>query len=363
MSEDLKIIKDRIYEEDRVEFILQELGCGHIKKEGFGKMWVSSLPDGDNKRSVQIKNNPSLTLHIRSKGITGDIFMLVGYILYNCTTFEQLTKKLFECKKWICQTLEWEEYLSHSSKKKSEKHDWNSWLRDIKNKRKKKNKKNVHNEIISNTIRDEKILKEFGNLPHIQWVNEGIKPSTQIAFGVGYDMLTHRITFPIHNKDGQLIGVKGRYVGTNEATMKDKKYMFLYKCNKSIENFNYHRALSHINEKKEVLVFEGEKSVMLATQYGYPWSISVMGSEISHEQAQMIKQTGLDVKIILCYDKDKNSDDLRKYAEVFGNRRIYAMYDWKKGEVDLLTDKDSPVDLGKDVFDKLYNERIYRIRG
>ena len=96
---DLQIIKKRIFEEEKIEYLLEQLGCGNIKSEQQGQLITAKLPseiESSNNRSVQVKVKESLTSYVRSKGVQGDIFNLVQYIL-GC--------EFIQSKYWICNVL------------------------------------------------------------------------------------------------------------------------------------------------------------------------------------------------------------------------------------------------------------------
>jgi DNA primase len=101
---DLKEIKRKIFEEEVITDLLEALGCEHISTEQGGRLYTAQLPvehNSKNKRAVQIRNQESLTGHIRNKGIKGDIYNIIGYILFKAETFVEVKEYLFEIKKWI----------------------------------------------------------------------------------------------------------------------------------------------------------------------------------------------------------------------------------------------------------------------
>lgn len=346
---DLLSIKKRIYEEERIEELLEKLGCHHIKVEQRGGLYTAGLPDGDNIRSVQVKNNENLTSYIRSKGISGDIFTIVGYIKFGCKTFEEVKKKLYEIKLLTCELLGYE---TSSFKKTEKKKDWNWFLRPIQKER----KNNIPYSIeYVNECLNENLLYEFVMYPNKYWIEEGISHSTQVEFEVGYDVATNRIIFPIRDRQGRLIGVKGRI---NPEIQDDRKYVYLYSCAKSFELFNYHRALPYIQDKKEVIIFESEKSVMKAWQYGYKNCLAIGGDALTPQEIAIIKGFGLETSIVLCFDKDKTVEHVKNQANQIINRMVYAVYDIHG----LLDEKDSPVDKGKEVWERLYNKK-YLVTG
>lgn len=355
MSE-LKEIKRKIFEEEVIADLLEALECEYINTEQGGRLYTAQLPssfDSKNKRAVQIKNSESLTSHIRNKGIKGDIYNVIGYILFKIETSNDLREKLFDIKKWIYDILNWESLGEEIEEEIDRKKDYNAWLKNIKKQRynigRGVNKKKLNRPISENN------LQRYLNHPQWHFRKDGILSSTQREFGIGYDVFTDRIIYPVHNKLGQLCGVKGRYVGEDKHVAEMKKYLYLIPCDKSIELYNLHRAFSYIEEQNEVLVFESAKSVMLAHQYGFKHSVSIEGNELSEYQAFLLKE--LNVKILFCFDEDMEKSHIKKQAQLIKNRLMFAIID----KDNLLKKKMSPVDAGKTIWQNLYLNHKYKI--
>lgn len=351
MRNDLPIIKERILEEDLIEKILEELECENIKP--VGTRWEAGLPlsfGSNNRRSVQVYCNSSLSSRVRSKGINGDIYLLIGYILYQVTTFEELKDVLHQVKYWICNTLGWHEYLDVRDDFEEEKKDYLAFLRPIQKSRKQrtrmKNFLDKQNEVLSK----EKVLNWYINLPHINFLEDGISIKTQREFEVMFDQTTERVVFPIYNRDGELVSVKGRYVGKDDYLLDELKYIYMFRFDKMIELFNLHRALPYIKECGEVVVFESEKSCMKAHQYGFKNTVAIMGSDLSPYQAHLLRQ--LDVNIIFAYDNDVDLDYIKSQAKQIKTRKCFYI----KDDLGLLGDKQAPVDKGEEVWRKIHEK-------
>lgn len=351
MSNDLQEIKKRIYDEERIEEILDALGCQHIRRKR--SRYEAQLPpefDSRNRRAVQIRNKESLpaTVWNRADFPEGsDVFFLVSYIKNDCRSKEECLKDLSNSKRWICELLGYKEMLRGSN---GAGHDPLKWLRNIKRKRRKRRKEIKH--IEPNKVLDESILKQYIQGSWAPWVEEGISDETQIEFGIGFDLDLGRVTIPIRNSVGDLIGVKGRTV-----TGHDMKYLYLYQCNKGIELFGMDKTLPYIMEQNEVIVFEGAKSVMKAWSYGIRNCVSLEGDKITDEQIHLLKSFGMDVRIIFAMDKDKSIEEIERMARRIKLRDVYAIID----ERDKLKEKDAPIDRGEKVFWKLYNENLLKV--
>lgn len=352
-SEDLKEIKSRIIEDDKIEYLLEKLECENIRTEQGGQLVVAQLPPSfksKNRRAVQIRVNENLSSNIRNRGFKGDIFGIVS-IIENKVSIDGVQDDLYEAKKWIIETLGYYDMLGKKNGKRKSKVEQNGWLKEIKKKRSKIQKSE---DVKPNTVISEDIKKKYIMLPYKGWIEEGIFWETQVYFEVGYDLLTDRVITMVHNKDGQLIGVKGRYIGDNEEILDNMKYLYIEKTNKSIELFNYHRAVEYIKKYKRVIVFEGYKSVMKCTQYGYPNCVSIEGDSITDVQLSLLKDLGIDVEIVIAFDKDKTKEDVVEQVERITNRKVYAVID-SDGS---LKEKESPVDRGKEVFEHLVKNKI-----
>jgi len=229
MSE-LQQIKTRIYTENRIEELLEHLDCWGIETEQNGKLYVAGLPDGENKRSVQVRNNEALSSSIRSRGINGSIYDIVSYIIYGSETDQERKDTLSKSKFWVCNKLNYPEFIDEFYKVTSDIQlpvkGYNDWLKKASVK---ESQKNVLNEVIN-----EEHINVNSIVPYYKWYEEGLSISTQKYFQISIDVNTERITFPIHNKNGELIGIKGRYCGKNKEIEDKYKYLYLLPCNKSI---------------------------------------------------------------------------------------------------------------------------------
>lgn len=360
---DLKQIRKRLKNYDRIERLLESIGCEYVKEEQRGFLVTAQLPErfySNNKRAVQVKMNDSLSCNIRNKGDFkgGSIFDLISYIHFDKRGEKQLTDNLPKAKEYICKLFGWNEYLKGYRGDVVVK-DYTASLKAIIGQRKKRR------DIQPNPVIPEDVMQEFYPygvpLPFQDWVDEGISRRTQMMYGVGFCLQSKRVVFPLRNRFGQLVGVKGRIM--HDEDDKERKYLYLYRCNNSLEWFNFHYAHPYILMDKKVYIFEAEKSCMMAFDFGLYNTLAIGASDISDEQVEMIKGLGLDVEIVLCYDKDKKVDEVREQAKKFKGRKVYGMFD-----VDDLFDpthekeyKMSPVDKGFEVWNQLVENHIYEI--
>lgn len=347
---DAKEIKERLLEKDNIERVLEALECEHIKREQRGKLVSAQLPSkfsSDNKRAVQVYAIDGMPAKIRNiSGFSGDIFSLISYLEFE-SPLDDLQQTFRDSLLFITSLFGW----SASSGRRSRKKDYVAPLKQLASVSK------DFAERVPNKVISESVMNNFRLIPDHGWYEEGISIETQELYQIGYDFPTARITIPIRNEHGELVGVKGRSIKNSDVSDYNPKYMYIYNCNISQEWFNMDKARDSILKEKKVYIFESEKSVMKMHSYGEYNSLAISSSDISEIQIRMIKNLGLDIDIVLCYDKDKSVDEVKKQAKRFTNRNVYGIIDIENR----LGAKDAPVDMGKDVWNKLRDNNMYPI--
>ena len=198
------------------------------------------------------------------------------------------------------------------------------------------------------------------------WQKEGISFNTMLKYGIRYDPINNCIVIPNYDINGKLISVRGRYFDG------DVKYKPISYNGKILSHpssstlYGIHLVKEEIKKQHKVIIFEGEKSVMkMNTIYGGKnISVATLGKNISNQQIKLLTQLGVQ-EVILAYDADySNYDEMDKkrneYIKIakplstFFNVCILMDMD-----MDLLDYKDSPIDKGKDTFEKIFKNRLY----
>ena len=62
-------LKEYIYNENKIEYILKQLNCHNIKFNQKHENYSASFPDGDNPQGINIRNNKYLNYRSFSRGI------------------------------------------------------------------------------------------------------------------------------------------------------------------------------------------------------------------------------------------------------------------------------------------------------
>lgn len=212
--------------------------------------------------------------------------------------------------------------------------------------------KNIKNDV-KHKILSPDILDNYEKIPIQEWIDEGISQETQERFNIRFDKYKKRILIPIYDDVGNLISIKGRTTIPNYKELDIPKYIYYYKLGINDILFGLHMHMEDIQEKNEVIIFEGEKSVMKAEEYGFYNTVSIGTNSINSYQLKKILSLKCDV--VLALDKNviyketiKEAEKLSKYTNVS------IIFDRN----DLLGSKDAPVDQGYWCFHELYENRI-----
>ena len=216
----------------------------------------------------------------------------------------------------------------------------------------------IHRTDSSPKTYDESILDEYLKVPNERFQRDNISLEAQMKFGIGYDVGTDRITIPIRDQHGSLMGIKGRrnYETDNEE---DPKYLYLVPCQMSKTLFGYSTNYSSMYGGT-VMVFESEKSVLQCASYGYHNAVALGSNSLSEYQAKMILSLNPQ-KVIFMLDSDLPLDNTKRNIDMLRSVAIMRdlqinYFDWT--ECLELPAKASPSDEGKEVFEYILAENI-----
>lgn len=192
---------------------------------------------------------------------------------------------------------------------------------------------------------------ETDNEKRSVWRDEGISDETMDKFQVCYDSFSNRIVYPIRNTAGKIVNIGGRALDSDWKEKGQRKYCYFYKWGTIDTLYGLSENIEDIKKSKEIIIFEGCKSVLLAYTWGIKNAAAILTSHLNPAQMKVLVSLGCRVVFALDKDvnikKDRNIEKLKRYVNV------EYIFDGR-GELD---DKDSPVDKGKEVFCRLYDER------
>lgn len=340
---DIEILKEHILENNFIPTILEELGCHHIrKKDGY---FQCANPDGDNVTAVCVYENTNLTTvnYTRDisngKNIHTDLISLVEF--YKNETFPYAVK-------WICDVLDID-YYSNLDEDLPKSLQLTKMLVEM---------QSVDTETETEKPLkpiSEKILSYFEPYVNDMFNEDGVSYETQAEFEIGYDEFTNRITIPIRDDLGNLVGVKARYF-YRQVPEDEQKFMYIEKCARSQILYGLYKTINFIKKAQRVFVTEAEKGVQQLYDKGYFEAVATGGSKIS--KSQVDKLTRLCVPIIFVFDKDIAKEELDDIASRFiDGTEVYALID----TMGILNEKESPTDnISK--FEQLLEKCMYRLK-
>jgi len=124
--------------------------------------------------------------------------------------------------------------------------------------------------------------------------------ATNIINPEQHELFGRRITFPIMDEGGRVIGFTARTLDPDQPKYINSPTSLLY--HKSQIVYNYHLAKAHCQQNHQVLVVEGVMDVIALAKAGIYHSVATLGTACTIEQLKKIRQ--LSANIILCYDGD-----------------------------------------------------------
>ena len=214
----------------------------------------------------------------------------------------------------------------------------------------------------------------FSKLYYKKWFEEFITLEAMERFHIGYDAIRNRIIIPHFNKDGGLVGIKGRALQAGDI---EAGYKYLpiavqgvdYAFEQKYNLFGLHKTKDAIKRLKKVMIFESEKSVLQCESfYGEDnFSVASCNSSISPFQKQLLLNLGIE-EVFIAFDKEYTNEDyenksepylkycdkLLKLANMFSTfSRVYVVFD----SHNILPYKASPSDMGKDVLQFLMKSK------
>lgn len=155
----------------------------------------------------------------------------------------------------------------------------------------------------------EHILGVFDYCPMVL-LEAGFSKETLKEFDIGFDNSTNRITFPIRDHHGALVGISGRSSGGPGPRYKIYEHEFNsimpgYHLDKSRIVWGLDRFYTtsmHCALKYPVVICEGFKAAMWVAQGGFPHTVCLLGGYCSLEQRTLIER--VTDRVVLFMDDD-----------------------------------------------------------
>ena len=204
------------------------------------------------------------------------------------------------------------------------------------------------------------------------WLDEGISQEALTNALIGYFPPTGQITIPHFDINGNFVGLRGRTLVKEDAE-RYGKYRPMVIGNKQYNHplgmnlYNLNNSKNNIEQSNLAICFEGEKSCLrYQTFFGLDNDISVAccGSNISAYQVQLLLDCHCK-ELIIAFDRqwqEKNDNEYKYYI-----KNLEKLNDRYKNDltISIIYDrnmitgyKDSPIDLDRETFLKLFKERV-----
>lgn len=168
------------------------------------------------------------------------------------------------------------------------------------------------------------------------------------------DTFRNRIMFPIFDQYNQIVGYSGRIYNDEEsAKYVNSKASTIFK--KSEILYNYYYAKDEVRKDKYVIVVEGFMDVISLSSVGINNVVALMGTAMTKEHIELLKQ--LRVPVILCLD----NDDAGVSATISNGEQLFNhKIETSVIKLDGAKDPDEYVrNKGKDPFLKKINNAIF----
>ena len=217
---------------------------------------------------------------------------------------------------------------------------------------------------------NENILDIFYYAPHEDWLNDNISREALSRFEIGYYGLTNQITIPHRDKNGRLIGIRGRYL--DETDIENVGKYVPIQINGNFLNhqlgsnlYGIHIAKEKIERCKKIMIVESEKSCLQAYSYfgEDTFVVAVCGCNLTRTQIKMINELQVE-EVMIAFDREYEDSDsfvaelyyrklVKLAAPLVPYCRVYLILDNKHR----LPFKASPTDCGKTVLMDLMKEK------
>ena len=118
--------------------------------------------------------------------------------------------------------------------------------------------------------------------------------------GLRYDRFRERITFPIYNQRGRIIGFGGRIIGKGQPKYLNSPETELF--HKGSELYGLWENRQGIRKAATVLVVEGYMDVVSLARYGIDYAVATLGTATTADHInKLVKVTN---RIVFCFDGD-----------------------------------------------------------
>ncbi len=367
---DKDAILNSLTKEDIIKIVMN-LGSAYPKSDSNGDLIFQSVCHGSDSWKLYYYHEPNeekdykgRTFHCYSR--CSDSFNIVELVIrVNRTKGKTVT--WYKALRYIGQLTNKLATTSAEDVEKEKNHITDfEWINRLKSA--KKNKKEIPTLFGIN----ENILETFYYAPHEDWLNDNISREALSRYEIGYYGLTNQIVIPHRDKEGRLIGIRGRYLDEKDIE-RVGKYVPLQINGRFLSHqlgsnlYGINVTQDKIKSIRKAMILESEKGCM--QNYSYfgedSFAVATCGSNITLTQQKILLHYLKCEEIILAFDREY--DDPHSFeAEIYYNKLVKKVANIVPYcKVCLLLDsenrlpyKASPTDMGKEVLLELLDEKI-----
>ena len=167
-------LKEYIYNNDKIEYILEEIGCHSIAYHPNKEFYSCGNYNGDNKGAINVKNNSYLGVINWTRSEFDGNSDLITLVQYN------KDMSFIEAVKYLHKILDLPFELTRKEDKPQKKFDpLGVFKRVLRSNRRIINVDDIH-------VLDDKLMDDYIPLLHIDWAKQGITERTRKKFSLAY---------------------------------------------------------------------------------------------------------------------------------------------------------------------------------
>lgn len=187
-----------------------------------------------------------------------------------------------------------------------------------------------------------------------EWLEEGMTKEGLQTYNIMIDNNANRIVYPVFDKDGNFIGVKGRTRLSGYKELGLSKYINYQKIG-TVDYFQGWQQATNEGLPRTIIIFEGIKSCIKAWGWGIKNTVASETAALSDGQLKLLIKSGFK-EVIIGWDTDQSfksisTDNKIKMLKKFTT--VSIIQDTRG----LLDNKQAPVDKGEAIFRELLEKR------
>lgn len=364
MKINIEEINKKITINDIIKIVLS-LG-GEIKGEDEKQIIFTSIChhiDAENHKAKLYYYKKEKFFLCYSCSSSGDIFWLVqkrkNLLGENCNFTQAI--------KYVCKTIGLNYNNIKETKHNDNIYDW-SFLKSFANKQ-------YNSNVKKNSTYDDSVLNHLDNIYHQSFIDDYISIETMQKYRIKFYKYGQQICIPVFDDNSNFIGIHCRNL-LPELIEQGYKYIPLKTVSGTEYKFNTTNVLYGLNlnkmwikNYKTAIITEAPKGVMQLDSFGINIGVALFGRSLQKPKRELLLKYGVE-RVYIALDKqyhsqyDENGNltqEFLQYEKVVMKivkslqpfvKDIYVIYDID--EDNLLEYCDSPMDKGKEIWNKLF---------